>query len=77
MHTSEQNGITNKAIVLRWLGQTASWDFKIVGWCTAWCKMMLLFCVKIIMKESHKFEMSMSEEEKKNILIVCLSYPYI
>ena len=41
-----------------------------MGWCTAWCK-ILLFCVKTIMKESHNFELArLKKKERKNF--VCL-----
>ena len=35
-----------------------------MGWCTAQCK-MLLFCVKTILKESHKFELARLRKKKK------------
>ena len=63
MHTSEE-----KALVLQWLVWTASWDFKavkkVMGWCTAQQK-MLLFCVKIIVKVSRKFELARLKKERK------------
>jgi len=34
---------------------------KAMGWCTAQCK-MLLFCAKIIVKESRKFELARLKE---------------
>jgi len=37
---------------------------KAMGWCTAQWK-MLLFCVKTIMKESHKFELACLKKKKK------------
>jgi len=37
---------------------------KAMGWCTAQWK-MLLFCVKTIMKESHKFELARLKKKKK------------
>ena len=30
MCTSEENGVANEAIVVQWLVQTTSWDFKVV-----------------------------------------------
>ena len=35
-----------------------------MGWCTAQCK-MLLFCVKTIVKESHKFELARLRKKKE------------
>ena len=35
-----------------------------MGWCTAQWK-MLLFCVKTIVKESHKFELARLKKKKK------------
>jgi len=35
-----------------------------MGWCTAQWK-MLLFCVKIIVIESHKFELACLKKKKK------------
>jgi len=47
-----------------------TWN-KAMGWCTAQWK-MLLFCVKTIVKESRKFELSCLKKKKKkeNILAV-------
>ena len=46
---------------------------KMMGWCTAWCK-MLLFHTKTAMRVSCKFELArqkkMKEEREKNILAV-------
>jgi len=65
MHTGEENGITNEAIVLQWLVWSILWDFKVVmGWCTTQCK-MLLFCVKTIVKESHNFELAHLKKKRR------------
>jgi len=50
------------------------WDFKPIqkamGWCTAQWK-MLLFCVKMIVEESCKFELArLKKRGKKNILAI-------
>ena len=37
---------------------------KVMGWCTAQCK-MLLFCAKTIVKESCKFEQARLKKKKK------------
>ena len=41
---------------------------KVVDWCTAQCKMLLL-CAKAIVKESHIFELACLNK-KKNILAI-------
>ena len=50
-----------------------------MGWCTARCK-MVLFCVKTIMKELHKFELARLKRKKKNIWpsgeLYCNQYPF-
>jgi len=38
-----------------------------MGLCTAWCK-MLLFCMKIVMKESYKKIFELVHLKKKKIL---------
>jgi len=41
---------------------------KVMGWCTAQCK-MLLFCVKTIVKESHNFELACLKTEKHLLIL--------
>ena len=55
-HSSSVSG-SNR---LMWL---QTWK-KAMGWCTAQWK-MLLFCVKTIVKESHKFELARLKKKKK------------
>jgi len=43
-----------------------------MGWCTAQQK-MLLFCVKIIVKESCKFELARLKKERKHFSVWQLS----
>ena len=61
MCTSEDNGIANEAIVISDLfkhpHETSQSCEKVMGWCTAECKMQLL-CAKTIVKESHNFKLA-------------------
>jgi len=47
---------------------------KVMGCCTAWCK-MLLGCAKTIARESWKFELPCLKK-KKNILCIVIYYVY-
>jgi len=51
---------------------------KMMGWCTAQCK-MLLFCVKAVVKESHDFELAHLRRRKRkrrtfgDLLVQCFA----
>jgi len=65
MRTSE--GITNEAIVLEWLVSSALWlqsCEKAMGSPTAQCK-ILLFCLNIILKESHNYELACLKKKEE------------
>ena len=75
MHTIFENGVTNEAIVLQWLVQTASWDFKVVKKRSVG---VLLSVNSAVLCEIHRERVtqfwtspSEDEERKKNILAIC------
>jgi len=70
MCTSFENGVTYEAIVLQWLVQTTSRDFRVLKkwWADALLKVKVkccCFCAETIVKESPSFELARLNKKKK------------
>ena len=65
IHTSEENGIKNEAIVLQWPVQSTSWDFKVVKkrWAGALLRVKCCCFVQNNHERLTQFSTSPSEEE--------------